>query len=517
MTTVDIPSDTEAPAGSAPTGPDDTAWRRLSPRMLLVHPVIELLRALPALAGIFYLSHGGPGQLWSEIGLVLVVLYGVIRWLTTSYRVSAEHVQVRRGVIGRSILSVPRDRVRTVDLTAPLIHRALGLSKITIGTGTSDRKDGGLKLDALAAEEAVRLRGELLHRPSADPAGATTGPAVAAAVSPERIIARFRPAWLVYGPFSLSGLLPVVIAVGAGMQFVAEAKLTPEKSGFLRAISDQLSHASPAVAVTEVLVACLLVVAIASTIGYLFRFWNFTLSRPDGQVLHVSRGLLTTRSTTIEERRLRGVEISEPLVLRFAQGARCIAITTGLRVGHGADRGGSLLLPPSPHEEVERVAAEILEDPKPVTAPLVEHGPAAQRRRYTRVVVPAVLLTGALYLMSRYTGWPGWVWQLSIPLIPLGAMLAKDRYRNLGHVLLGRRLVMQRGALTRRRSMLDCDGIIGWRVYQSLFQRRFNVVTVTATTAAGKQEYSIQDLARPDAVALMDRAVPGLLTPFLAK
>jgi len=30
----------------------DTQWRRLSPRMLLVHPVIELGKAVPALAGV---------------------------------------------------------------------------------------------------------------------------------------------------------------------------------------------------------------------------------------------------------------------------------------------------------------------------------------------------------------------------------------------------------------------------------------------------------------------------------
>src|SRR4051812_48169572 len=99
MTTVDLPSDTEAPAGSAPSGPDDTGWRRLSPRMLLVHPLIELLRASPALVGILYLSrNGGSGQIWSLVGLVIVVLLGVLRWLTTSYRVSPEQVQVRRGV-----------------------------------------------------------------------------------------------------------------------------------------------------------------------------------------------------------------------------------------------------------------------------------------------------------------------------------------------------------------------------------------------------------------------------------
>src|SRR5439155_26278935 len=113
---------------------------------------------------------------------------------------------------------------------------------------------------------------------------------------------------------------------------------------------------------------------IASTIGYLLAFWNFRLTRHPSGTLHVRRGLITTRSTTIEERRLRGVEISEPLLLRSVRGARVLAIATGLRVGRGAERGGSLLLPPAPHTEAVRVAALVLGSDAAFTAPLVAHG-----------------------------------------------------------------------------------------------------------------------------------------------
>src|SRR5439155_1750999 len=98
--------------------------------------------------------------------------------------------------------------------------------------------------------------------------------------------------------------------------------------------------------------AVVVVVAIFSTVAYVVAYWGFRLSRQPGGTLHIVRGLLTRRSITLEERRLRGAEVSEPLLVRAVGGARAVAVATGLRVGRGAERGGSLLVPPAPRAEV---------------------------------------------------------------------------------------------------------------------------------------------------------------------
>src|SRR5262245_20950537 len=86
-------------------------WRRLSPRMLAVHPVQELPRALPALLGVFAVGRSsGNGQAWSLLGVGIVAGLAMLRWFTTSYRITADQVQVRRGLLRRRVLSVPRDR-----------------------------------------------------------------------------------------------------------------------------------------------------------------------------------------------------------------------------------------------------------------------------------------------------------------------------------------------------------------------------------------------------------------------
>ena len=523
---------------------DEAQWRRLSVRMLLIHPIREVGRAWPLLLGLLFLGTRSTenGQIWGLSGVAVVIGLGLSRWYTTTYRVSAEQVQVRRGLLRREILTVPRDRVRTVDVTASPLHRVLGLARVTIGTGLSDRRNDGLKLDALTAEEAARLRMELLHRPAVPAPTGAVDPAAAEvpATPPAEIeLTRLRLEWLRYGPFSLSGLLIVAVVLGFLSRLVNEANVRIEP--VLRVVHG-LPRTPVWLAVLGVLLVGAVVVAITSTAAYAVAFWGFRLSRQPGGTLHIVRGLLTSRSITIEERRLRGVELSEPLLLRLARGARCIAIATGLRVGRGAERGGSLLLPPAPRAEAVRVASAVLGTAgsgtavlgtaesgtavlgtaesgtaavaDPVTVELVRHGPRARRRRYTRALLTCALVPAGFGLLW-WSGWPSWPALVSLPLLLVALPLAEDRYRALGHALSGHLLVIREGSLVRRRSMLTREGIIGWNLRQSFFQRRAGVITVEATTAAGRQRYAAQDVPVELAVDLADRAIPGLLTPFL--
>lgn len=498
------------------TGPE---WRRLSPRMLVVHPIQEVIRAVPALAGLLVAgSSRGHGSLWSMTGVAVVVALGLVRWFTTTYQITEEQVQVRRGLLRRRVLAVPRDRVRTVDVTANPLHRILGLARVTVGTGRSDRKsDDGLRLDALLAAEASRLRAELLRRGPAPGSDTSAGPAgtAAGAVGGEVELVRLKPGWVRYGPFTLSGLVTVGVVAALGSRTLSEANIDPGTVGPLHRAVSQVSGLPLWLAVGEVVLGLVVAVAAASTAGYLLAFWRFRLTRQPGGTLHVTRGLITTRSTTIEERRLRGIEISEPLLLRAVRGARCIAIATGLRVGRGAERGGSLLLPPAPRGQADRVATAVLGTAEPFSVPLARHGRQALRRRQTRALAGAVAVILGAAVLHRLFGLPGWVWQGSLLLLPVSALLAADRYHNLGHALVGGTLVTGWGSLVRRRCALACDGVIGWNLHQSFFQRRAGVVTLVATTAAGKQSYRVTDVPQAEALQVADRGLPGLLTPFL--
>lgn len=499
------------PATDAPAD----EWRRLDPRMLIIHPVVELARALPALIGLLLAGQGsGHGSRWSLIATGIIAAMATLRWFTTRFRITATQIQLRHGLFRRRTVTAPLDRVRTVDVTAHALHRVLGLARVVIGTGTSDRKGRpALTLDGLREADAARLRAELLHRTPASAASATAG-AVAAPVSDSEIL-RLPRSWVRYAPFTLSGALTAAAIAGFAWRVVSEAHIDPDRFGPLRDAIDHLSAAPLWRDVLELGSAAVVFIAVASTAGYVLAFWNFRLSRHPGGTLHVSRGLITSRATSIEERRIRGAEVSEPLLLRAVGGARTIVIATGLRVGHGAERGGTMVMPPGPRDEAVRVAASVVGQSRPFATSLLSHGRRARRRRFARAIAGSVAIAAAIGLIWRVAGVHNFGWLGGLVLVALSVPLAADRARSLGHALTGGYLVTRSGSLVRRRAALALDGVIGVNVRCTFFQRRAGLATLTATTAAGRQGYRVQDVAGPDAVALADVLLPGLLDEFL--
>ncbi|MCU0218401.1 hypothetical protein N8H11_21150, partial [Mycobacterium tuberculosis] len=67
-------------------------WHLLSPRMLLVHPVHEMLRQLPVLIGSVVLGSATGNPVWPLSALGVTVVFGVLRWFFTTYRIDDENV-----------------------------------------------------------------------------------------------------------------------------------------------------------------------------------------------------------------------------------------------------------------------------------------------------------------------------------------------------------------------------------------------------------------------------------------
>ena len=489
-------------------------WRRLSPRMLAVHPVMELRRLIFPLVAVLIGVRSGSGDDggWWALGIGGIgIALGFLRYFTTSFRITATHVQVRRGLFRRRTLTVPRDRIRTVDVTSNVLHRIFGLARVTVGTGQTDQKNNGVKLDGLSAAAAENLHRELLHRPVAGP----QPEAQEDTTSAETVLIALRPSWIRYGPFTLSGLVTIGVLFGLGSRLVNESHVDPTKIGVVHDGVVYLQDKPLPVAILLVTAAIVVFTAIASTVGYVLAFWNFRLSRHRSGTLHVRRGLLTTRSTTIEERRLRGVELSEPLLLRAVHGARVLAIATGLRVGRGADRGGSVLLPPAPRPVAVDVAGTVIGEPEPLTVELIRHGSRARVRRFTRALTVSSALALIALAFVVLAGAPWWVFWTALALLPVSALLAVDRAANLGHALTGTWLVTRHGSLVRRRYVLNTDAVIGWNLTTSVFQRRAGLTTLVATTAGGRQQYAVPDVGDTEALRVARAAVPGLLEQFL--
>jgi putative membrane protein len=485
---------------------EDSTWHRLHPRMLLVHPVVEIGRALPALVGVFLAGSANGENYWGLIAAGVIALYSLCRWFTTRLRISPQSVQLRHGLLRRKTITASRDRIRTVDVTANPLHRFLGLARVVIGTGTNDRKgEGRIIVDGLTRPVASALRDDLLHR--------RTDVEQAAAETDETELAVLDRKWIRYAPFTLSGVLTGLVIWGFYWRVQGESRVNLLRTGPLRSISDALRRMPTATEVLVVLGALVVFVAVTSTVGYLLAFWNFRLVRHDGGTLQVTRGLLTTRATSIERRRLVGAALAEPLPLRWVGAARTTAIATGLRTGRGAERGGEVLLPPAPRDTAVSVLARVLDGSPALTTVLRRHGPRARRRRIARALTSGAVFAGVA-VVAWLIGAPAWLLGIGAAALVGAVPLAADRYRSLGHAVADGYLVAGSGSLVRRRIVLDASAVLGWNLRSTYFQRRAGLVTLTATTAAGRQSYAVGDVGVAEALVIADAVTPELLSAF---
>lgn len=498
----------------------DPTWRKLDARVLALHGV-RLAGAVAPIALLLLLG----GSLDRTVTITLAFIFGgaalsaandALRWATTRYRVDDERVELRSGLLRRSALSVPRDRVRTVNLTAKPLHRAFRIATVEIGTGS--REQGRLKLDAVAAGEAARLRTALLERTQLERAEAPA----------DETLAQLRWGWLPYHLLSPWTLALPIVGLGALFNTLEQFGIQGRVDRIVKDVAIDGGHSADAlpawllvVVIALGVLAFLVVGAIGASAQFVESWWGFRLTREPGDGLHVRRGLLTSRSLTIEHRRLRGIEIAEPLLVRAVPGASVRALVSGLHAG-GDRRAGraDALLPNVPRAEADRVVADVLREPA-VPRQLRElrsHPQAALRRRLLRALALAALPVVVLLLLGPVAQLvASWIWIAALSLVAPALWLGRDAYRSLGHGIGGRYLMTRHGTFDRRTAALRRDGVIGWTVRRSLFQRRAGLVTLTATTAAGRGGYSVIDVGESAGLAFAEHALPGILTPFVER
>ncbi|NGN62644.1 PH domain-containing protein [Streptomyces sp. A7024] len=493
---------------SADDGSGD--WRRLDRRTLLVH--CQWLGAPLGSIALAALATGGqiPTGSWIALGciaaaFVAITLGGLVHWARTEFRVDAEALAVRSGLFTRRLRTVPLRRIRSVDLTASPVHRLLGLTVLRAGTAGSGTGLSEMSLNALRVRDAERLRTEILAHVDRS------------AVADDPLVSRINWRWLRYAPLTFWVIGGVFTVAGAASRILDGAGIQAWRLPFVRRAFSEFGSSMLWLTVPALLLAILVVGSLGALVVYAENWWNYRLEWTDARMLRVRRGLLTTRSVTIERDRLRGAVIREPLLLRAGGGAQVRAVAGGL--GNREDnRRRSALLPPAPRGEAVRVAAGALQAPFP-EADLIAHPRAALRRRRTRGLVLAVLpgvvalaVLGAVF-SSGVLLHAAWVYGLVATLAVL--WLARDAYRSLGHTIAGPYLLARSGTFHRDTVALQRESIAAWTFTTSPLGRRAGVVTLTAAVAAGEEGYRIPDADAVEAPSFAAEVSPGIVEEFL--
>lgn len=151
----------------------DGVLRQLDPNTIRVERMASWI--FTAVAGVILLIQlvvnlfGGPWRI--AIGLTLTIGVGAfLAWLShrwpeisyrhTFYRVDPQGIEIRRGVVWRRTISVPKSRVQHTDVSQGPLQRKYGLGTLVIYTAGTDHAK--VELSGLSHAQAMRIRDHLL-------------------------------------------------------------------------------------------------------------------------------------------------------------------------------------------------------------------------------------------------------------------------------------------------------------------------------------------------------------------
>ncbi|MDX6553879.1 MAG: putative rane protein [Miltoncostaeaceae bacterium] len=474
-----------------------------------LHPLAILLTAgrvvrAAGIGGVVALLSAGGSPLWFlgalAIGLAIGVPLAVLAWRRFTYRVIGDRLEIRAGVLTSSLRTIPLDRIRGVDISAPFLHRLVGLVSVRVDDATGGKRSSGLRLAAIRRGEAEDLRDAVLERRTAEPAAAAVEAESPAAAE----LARVSTGMLALGgASSLRFLLVPFAALAALFNLVDDLPVADRLIGAAedRAPTDPLVLALSAA-------AAIAIAAAVAAIGSVLVDGGFRLSERRGRLV-AERGLLDKRSVSIDRRRVRAFEVRESPIWRLIGLASVRAVVGGVPEGSGDAKGRTALLPV---ERRRRVWVLVRQLAPGVPEGLTPHPPAARLRRLTRAVaLPAVaaIATGALGLTAPAIA-------LAVATL-LMAAVGLDRHRNLGHRLERGWLGLREGSFVRRHALIEPGSVVAYRISASPFQRRAGLCTLTAYLGQGAGSRRALDLDHADAVALLAGAEPELFGPLVER
>ncbi len=425
---------------------------------------------------------------------ILVVLIAVFWfvWRFQQFRITGDHVEVRKGIVFRSHRRAPLDRVQGVNLTRPFPARLIGLAKLeVVGAGT----DANVELEYLATSKAETVRTDILRLASGLRASRQQAAAPAASpgaraqlvdsmnhgvngliagvdlgdVAPESVVKI--PAGRLIGSQLIVGVvwfLFFALLFGVTMGFVFIGALADgEPLGSVLSLGIGLGVGIP-----------LIVAVVGITWAQISKSLRYSIApTPDG--VRITYGLLTTVTETLPPGRIFAVEVTQSLLWRpFGWWSIKINRMSGKSAAQqssGNAQQFNIVLPVGKRADVERVLGLILPDAPTADIPLVwEHG----------ILGP---VAGDPYrTMPRRAAWRR----------PLS-------WKRHGYTVTDFGLILRRGVVWRKLAIFPLARLQGVSLNQGPIDRAQRVSGAQILTVSGPIHGLLSGLERADALALI--------------
>lgn len=498
---------------------------RLHPATLLLAIVQtgpKLAQMLPAVIAL-----GVTGN-WRFIApaLALFVLISVgfawLAWTRFQWRIGADGIAIRSGVISRKDRVIPFDRIQDVTIEQGLVQRMLGLAKVGFETGSAGEKGDDGKLNAIALAQADALRDHVrdhrsprvqpLGSDAADQAPMNSATPVAAAPA-ERALFSMGVGRLVHAGIYNFSLAVIGVLFGLLQTFDDLLPFDPFSPAVWFDLAEDSALASWLLAHQIVsgaagLLGLILLGMATGVVRTLLRDWDFRLVRTS-RGMRRTRGLATRTDVTIPLARVQAALVDTGWVRRIAG---WYELKLQSLASDGTKESDHVVIPFARLDDVDSVLAELALDRAGF-----EDDRSAEEGEWHRSLFGASWIGPILLLalgVAQYviTGIIapdlGWISVFAIAGAPLLLLLNWLAWRHRRWRLVDGVLHITSGVLSRRHIILPVRNVQSAEITIGPILRRIDGATLTfGVPGGGASMHRIEAIPMPAAYTLRARVL----------
>lgn len=390
------------------------------------------------------------------------------------------------GIFNKWRRVIPIDRIQSIDVIQKLRHRVFGVVELRIEVIGGSATEA--QMVALKPAEADRVRALATQRST------STSATVLADVAPPPALARLETKDLV-----LAGVTGGRVAF-LGLLIANVTQLLPEEDFFGRVFKSVAGGRAAWFGFVVVGTMVLLTALAGSLVLTVLTYWDFTVSRLNGNLL-VTRGLLSTRRSTIPLSRIQAVHLKQNLVRRPFGLASLSVVVAGYnsRGGRGNQSAEAevtaMLLPIAKRPSAYRVAAQIFAASNPFDA-IALHRATGRAFKHSMLML---ILTSAVVSAVGFPIHP-LASLAGLAILVIGTPAAYASWLTLKHGFTSTHLIRQSGVLGRRTTIVPLANLQHTGLNIGPLQRAMRLTTVRLSIPKLKLSLHNLDRATADSI-----------------
>lgn len=260
----------------------------------------------------------GPGFIKDNITILIIAMLSpvsaLIKYLFTKYSIDDEKMTISSGLFVKKTMEIPLKNITTVDMTQNLLFQLFHVYKIKADNASLSGPDANqAELVLVLKQESAYYVKSLLESRTTEAAGQLTAdagavqkPVIKSSLSDFILLGTLKSKFVYF--------LAIITALFGGGGYInryisKELKISEYTERFM-------NYVNPAVALIIILLTAYIISLLASIFVTAVKYYDYSVI-DRGDALFLQYGLFTKKSYTLMKEKISGVNVKQPLLMRF--------------------------------------------------------------------------------------------------------------------------------------------------------------------------------------------------------